>query len=534
MASGVLRVFELKQIVHVQKGVAAGMDKGFCIQVSQVSQLRESTLHEVAVDALLQYVQGTGPLTASTLQQMEVPVPVPIPPAQVAPIMPTQEAQRQADLVAAERTATAQAAARASPPVRCRVLSMLATDERFLPGLDAMVTEVIALMPAGDNRFGVETVNAQNGTKRAVTEDESKAFIRGLLQSCTGQGSHRVAGWLSDFNNAETRLQQARAVADKAAADKDKTWTPEDVEKARQAFNASPQAGGYQIAPHFLCRARDCKALAPVVRQRQLPVTSDKLPAKFRPYKDPGASEVRTYEDKKTQSVDSEGTVIFCETEEVSSGVTTKNACYAETRRWAYTVLMLSLGVQTAAQEPWCTVQAMQAWLEMLSVVEGLPDMTPTSFVSFRDANISGLAERVNTQKKSLTDAFKEDVANFELTLTNMRLQRSLSGLDTASRSAASTPNKQSDGAEKGGDGACSVCGQKKGEVARLTRNLAQANQNLQTQKNLVRNKEFLVKKYREIHGDLPASVFGQSGAKQDGKAAQSSAAPGGKKRKRG
>ena len=53
MANGVLSAFELKQIVHVQKGVAAGMDKGFCIQVAQVSQLRESTLHEVAVDALL-------------------------------------------------------------------------------------------------------------------------------------------------------------------------------------------------------------------------------------------------------------------------------------------------------------------------------------------------------------------------------------------------------------------------------------------------------------------------------------------------
>ena len=128
-----------------------------------------------------------------------------------------------------------------------------------------------------------------------------------------------------------------------------------------------------------------------------------------------------------------------------------------------------------------------------------------------------------------MTDAFKEDVANFELTLTNMRLQRSLSGLDAASRSTASTPNKQADGADKGGDGACSACGQKKGEVARLTHNLAQVNQSLQTQKNLVKNKEWLLKKYKEECGELPPSVFGQSGTKPDGKTNKGS-----KKRKNG
>lgn len=113
-----------------------------------------------------------------------------------------------------------------------------------------------------------------------------------------------------------------------------------------------------------------------------------------------------------------------------------------------------------------------------------------------------------------------------------MRLQRSLSGLDAASRSVAATPTKKVDVADKGGDGAYAACGQKKGEVARLTHNLAQANQGLQTQKNLVKNKDRLLKRYKEVFGDLPPSA--QGGASTDGKAAQPAAVKNGKKRKGG
>ena len=37
-----LSQFEVKQMLFVANHVAAGMDKGFCVQVAQVSQLRDT------------------------------------------------------------------------------------------------------------------------------------------------------------------------------------------------------------------------------------------------------------------------------------------------------------------------------------------------------------------------------------------------------------------------------------------------------------------------------------------------------------
>jgi hypothetical protein len=539
MAGRPLTDFERRQLVYVRNAETAGLERQMAVIISSISRLHPMNTFQKAGAAMQAYLGPGVVLSPSNLQQKTVQI-APLPPdAIVAPIMESAQAQAVADAEADRRTQAAAAALQARGLETHRVLSLLASDPAYHRGLDQMVNDIAQLVPApGLNAAGAplplwgQELGADGKPLpggRTATEAEAKALIRAILETCTSQSSHRVASWMQEYLEASAIVSALLKEEAKAAQDRTQAhlkWTDEDVTKLQAGFNSDPKMGGWKIPNYFLLRVRDFRQLAPLILKGVMPVTAATLPARCKPHCLVGDNRILQYEEKKMQKVTEDGAVVWMDLEEAPASPTktpTKTQTFEETRRWGYSVLALARGMEIGGR-PWCTVQAFLTWLEVISVVQCLPDVTADGFVDYRDASLSEIASLVNQRGYTLTEAYLSEVTKFEANINQMRQHRSLLG-SAAGDSAASAANTPAKVANAGGGGACPQCGVKAGELKQLA-------SQLQQQKNLVANKQVIIDKHKSVHGPLPQDAW--DAIKAGGNGAASSPVGSGTKRARG
>lgn len=512
---------------------AAGFDRSFSLVLAECGLRGDKAVYRVVREALAQYL-APARVTAGNLMQRTVTYPAPVPWQPSAPVMPTAEQQAVADETQRVRNEAAVAAA-AGNHVNLRPLAVLPTHPEHIRGMEQMVLDIKAMVPDdwpglaadGDPPRGAyhkwgSPLDPDAGTP--ATEAEFDSLLMQVLECCTASMTHRVASWMAEFLAARATLaaeSAAAAVETRRIEATQAKWSDEQV-AAMAAATSSKYSPDGALPLYFFLDKKACGLLNPIVSKGKMPISSDKAPAALRPYMRPGTgSQVIKYDESyMAETPDANGVVRYREADTVarSSKTPTSLETFESTRLFCFTVLGLGLEV-TVLHKPWCTLPAVMAYLQMLTVVLAYPSVTAAGFLDYRDTSLRAVAARVNGHGGTLDEAYRLEIANLDVYLDACRQQRALSGLPAfidvvgdASASAASTPAKASAGAVAGSASGCAGCTERDQRIKRLENQLAQVT-------NANENKRVLLARWATAHGSLPAASPAGGGAASGGRA---------------